>query len=168
MIKYSIIGLLLFCFVTISTSSFAVAETDYSEALRVGATGSKAETVDKCTVRATITRAELESVLGAGVTIKADANRLFTNTDIPSGTVIHNQRDVCVFSLIKLVGRWLSIVAGVLASIFIVLSGILFMRSGGDTEKAGKAKALLLSAIVGFLIAGFGGTILRLIANLLI
>ena len=166
MVKYSIIGLLLFCFVTISTSSFVVAEQiSPSEAAKIAATGSKEKVVDECTVRTSITQDELESVLGTGATVTIQSGSKVSS--VSSGTVLQNSRDVCVFSLVKLAGRWLSIVAGTLASIFIILAGILFMRSGEDKEKVGKAKALLLSSIVGFLIAALGTTLLRLIANLL-
>ncbi len=55
------------------------------------------------------------------------------------------------------------IIAGFLSAIFIVISGIQFINSGGNPEAAGGAKNRLTYAIVGFIICILSFAILQVV-----
>ena len=68
-----------------------------------------------------------------------------------------------IISLLGQVARFLIISSTIVAVIFIVWGGIMWMSSGSDTEKQKKAKALIQNGIIGALIVLAIGVIMQTI-----
>jgi lysylphosphatidylglycerol synthetase-like protein (DUF2156 family) len=62
---------------------------------------------------------------------------------------------------------WLLTAVGVICVIFIIIGGIRYATSGGDTEKVKKAKDTLLYALIGLAICILANVIVSLITNTL-
>lgn len=54
--------------------------------------------------------------------------------------------------LITLILTWLFAFAGVIAVIYLIYGGILYITAGGDAEKATKGRTALVNAIIGIVI----------------
>ena len=48
--------------------------------------------------------------------------------------------------------NWFLFVAGFLAVIYLIYSGILYVTAGGDTEKATKGRTTIINAVIGIVI----------------
>ena len=68
-----------------------------------------------------------------------------------------------VDSVIKSVVRILGIVAGIVAVIMIIVSGIKYITSGGDSSKIAGAKNALVYAIVGLIVVALSQVIVRFV-----
>lgn len=70
-----------------------------------------------------------------------------------------------VNALYGLVGRWyyslILPLGSVLAGIVILVAGIMYAASGGDSTKTGKAKELIIGAITGLILLVGAATIIR-------
>jgi len=69
--------------------------------------------------------------------------------------------------LVTVIINWLLGLAGALAVVAIIYSGIMYMMAGGDTEKAVTARKNLLWAIIGLIILFLSYVILGLVSQLL-
>jgi len=67
--------------------------------------------------------------------------------------------------VIKAVVEILSFVVGVVAIIMIVVSGLKFMTSGGDAQKAATAKTTLTYALVGLAVAALAQVLVRFVLS---
>lgn len=74
-----------------------------------------------------------------------------TQKEIKPSTIIGNVVSVMLF------------IVGALAVIFIIVSGIQFITSGGDTTKATKARQTLTYSIVGLIVAVLAYAIVRFV-----
>ena len=63
--------------------------------------------------------------------------------------------------------EWLFIIAAVLSLIFIILSGIQWITSGGDPSKIADAKKRLMYSIIGLIVVATAFLIVRLISSVL-
>lgn len=70
-----------------------------------------------------------------------------------------------VSSLLTVIIAWILYFAGILAFVFLVYSGILYVTSGGNTEQQKRAQQGLISAIFGIIIITLAYTILRAVSN---
>lgn len=68
--------------------------------------------------------------------------------------------------LIALIVYWMLVIAGALAFIFLVYSGILYITSGGNPETQKRAQSGLVSAIIGIIIIVLAYVIIRIAVNL--
>ncbi|QQS18971.1 hypothetical protein IPL68_02845 [Candidatus Saccharibacteria bacterium] len=68
-------------------------------------------------------------------------------------------------SVIKTVVRILGVVAGIVAVIMIIVSGIKYISSGGDSSKVASAKSALVYAIVGLFIVALSQVIVRFVLS---
>lgn len=66
-------------------------------------------------------------------------------------------------TVIRLVIRILSLIAGVAAVIMIVIGGLKYITSGGDSSKVASAKTSILYAIVGLIIVALAQFIVRFV-----
>ena len=71
-----------------------------------------------------------------------------------------------IFGLITLIITWLLYFAGVLAFIFLVVSGIMYITAGGNPEQSKKAQQGLINAIIGIIIITLAFVILRTVGNI--
>lgn len=71
-----------------------------------------------------------------------------------------------VSSFLTVVISWILYFAGILAFIFLVYSGILYITSGGSADQQKKAQSGLISAIIGIVIITLSYAILRAVNNL--
>lgn len=70
-----------------------------------------------------------------------------------------------VDSVIQTIVRVLGIVAGILAVIMIIVSGIKYITSGGDSSKIASAKNALVYALVGIVIVALSQVIVRFVLS---
>ena len=68
--------------------------------------------------------------------------------------------------LIETVARFLILISVVIAVIFIVWGGVMYMMAGDDTTKAGNAKTRIVNGIIGALVVLAVGLILQTLASL--
>ncbi|MFA4995900.1 MAG: hypothetical protein WC536_02010 [Patescibacteria group bacterium] len=68
---------------------------------------------------------------------------------------------VTIFGLVTLITTWLLYIAGVLAFIFLVVSGISYITAGGNPEQSKKAQQGLINAIIGIIVVALSFVILR-------
>jgi hypothetical protein len=69
---------------------------------------------------------------------------------------------------VKTIVNIISFIAGIVAVILIVLSGIRFMLSGGDSQGAASARNMLIYAIVGLAIVALSQAIVHFVLNAII
>jgi hypothetical protein len=65
--------------------------------------------------------------------------------------------------IIKVILNLLSVVAGIAAVVMIVVSGLRYTTSGGDTNRVASAKNALLYAVVGLVIVALSQIIVRFV-----
>lgn len=70
-------------------------------------------------------------------------------------------------ALIRRIANFLIIVAVVIAVIFIIWGGIMYMAARGNDEQAGKAKTTIFNGIIGAAVVLGVGVILQTLAGLL-
>ena len=105
--------------------------------------------------------------LGHPVTVLAlTPNQKAVCDAIGSGTdcvETDDQGGTKVDSVIKTIVKLLGFVAGMLAVIMIIVSGIKYVTSGGDSNKIASAKNTLVYAIVGIIIVALSQVIVRFV-----
>lgn len=70
-----------------------------------------------------------------------------------------------ITGLVTLIVTWLLYFAGVLAFIFLVISGITYITAGGNPEQAKKGQQGLINAIIGIIIVALSFAILRAVGR---
>ncbi|MCL5410726.1 MAG: hypothetical protein M1324_02620 [Patescibacteria group bacterium] len=70
-----------------------------------------------------------------------------------------------VTGLVTLIITWLLYFAGVLAFIFLVVSGIMYITAGGNPEQSKKAQQGLINAVIGIIIISLAFAILRAVGS---
>lgn len=68
--------------------------------------------------------------------------------------------------IIETIARFLIIVGVIIAVIFIIWGGIMYMTAGGDDAKAGDAKKRILNGVIGAAVVLGVGVILQTVAGL--
>lgn len=58
-----------------------------------------------------------------------------------------------VEDIIKNIVNWIAGIAALISALIIVIAGVMWATAGGDEEKQGKARKMLISGIVGLIIA---------------
>jgi type IV secretory pathway VirB2 component (pilin) len=61
--------------------------------------------------------------------------------------------------------NWLSVIAGVIAVIMIIIAGFRYITSAGDTNRVASAKNTLLWAVVGIVIIALAQMLVKLVIN---
>lgn len=89
---------------------------------------------------------------------------LNTPTPPTSGQALSLQE---IEDLVKRIAQFLIIVSVIIAVIFIVWGGILYMASRGDPEKAETAKSTIFNGIIGAAVVLGVGVILQTLAGLI-
>ena len=72
-----------------------------------------------------------------------------------------------IFDILLFVMGWIFRFAIAIGVIMIIISGLMYILSGGNSERAGKAIKLLLYTIIGIIIVALSWSILSIIRNLL-
>lgn len=67
--------------------------------------------------------------------------------------------------VIKSIVNLLTIIVGVVAIIMIIISGMKFVTSGGDSQKTASAKTTLIYAIVGLIVVALAQVIVRFVLS---
>lgn len=68
--------------------------------------------------------------------------------------------------LVETVARFLILISVVIAVIFIVWGGVMYMMAGDDTTKSGAAKTRIVNGIIGALVVLAVGLILQTLASI--
>jgi len=92
------------------------------------------------------------------------AGALPTPTPPTSGTALTLNE---IESLIRRIAQFLIIVSVIIAVIFIIWGGVMYMVARGDTEKAGAAKTTIFNGIIGAAVVLGVGVILQTLAGLI-
>lgn len=83
----------------------------------------------------------------------------------PSGGVCDDGSGKTITGVLRSVVNVLSAVAGVLAVIMIIVAGIKYTTSGGDSGKIASAKTTMVYAIVGVVVAALSQALVRAVLN---
>lgn len=68
-------------------------------------------------------------------------------------------------SLLATIINYISIFVGVIAVIMIIVGGLQYITSGGDSGKVGKAKTTIIYALVGLVVVALAQFIVRFVLN---
>ena len=98
------------------------------------------------------------------VLVLAVSTNLNTPTPPTSGTALTLNE---IEGLIRRVAQFLIIVSVIIAVIFIIWGGVMYMAARGDTEKAGAAKTTIYNGIIGAAVVLGVGVILQTLAGLI-
>ncbi len=71
-----------------------------------------------------------------------------------------------IFSVVSKVIEWALIAAGVIAFLYVLYGGFLYMTSGGDQTGANKGKATIFNAIIGIIIIALSYALVRFVVGL--
>ncbi len=82
-----------------------------------------------------------------------------------SGGVCDNGSRLTINDVLKTVVNVLSAVAGVIAVIMLVVAGLKYITSEGDSGKVNSAKSTLTYALVGVLVVALSQTLVRFVLN---
>jgi hypothetical protein len=82
------------------------------------------------------------------------------------GTIIFPSTKISSLTgLVSAIIDWLLVLAGALAVIAIIYSGLMYITSGGDTAKAENAKKNLIWAIIGVVVIALALVIVNTVVN---
>lgn len=76
-----------------------------------------------------------------------------------------NERGEGLSDVLKLVVQIISVIAGVAAVIMIIIGGLRYITSGGDSSKVASAKSAIIYAIIGLVIVALAQIIVRYVAD---
>ena len=82
---------------------------------------------------------------------------------------IGSQNTDATLTFSKIVGivmGWVLAIVAIIAFVYLIISGVNYITAGGDAEKATKARAGILNAIIGIVVVVLSYFILRFAANL--
>lgn len=83
-------------------------------------------------------------------------------TGLPGGTATN---DNYILPIIEKMVEFVAVIIASLAVLMIVVSGIMYMTSGGDAQKTETAKKIMVYAVIGFVIAVLAYAIVILIGT---
>jgi len=83
--------------------------------------------------------------------------------EIPTGTTITTQQ---ILILMQSIGGFLIVAGGILATITIIVTGIMYMLAGSNTQRLTTAKGMFKAGIIGALIIFSTGIIVNTIRSL--
>ena len=77
------------------------------------------------------------------------------------------QNQMSISSLVTMVIGWMAFVAGVLAVVYLIYSGILYLTAGGNPDQAKKGQQGIINAIIGLVIIALAFSIAWGVGNLI-
>lgn len=83
-----------------------------------------------------------------------------TGDDI-GGLIVPNENETTIGDFVTQIITWIMYIAGVLAFIYLVVSGITFITAGGNAEQAKKGQQGLIYAIIGIVVVILAYVILQ-------
>lgn len=105
----------------------------------------------------------LAIVMSASIIFGAIRVALIGNNSLTDDTIKNIDANELVTSLIQ----WVVGISGVVAAIFLVLGGVSYMTSSGDTTKLQKAKNTILYAIIGLVVVALAEIITAFVSNII-
>jgi len=81
---------------------------------------------------------------------------------VPAITDIETIQD-----LVQRIVLWVLIIAGVIAVLFLIGGGLLYLTAGGNPEQVQKAKTTLVNAIIGIIVIALAFAIYVVVINLI-
>ena len=106
------------------------------------------------------------SLLGVFTPVVSAANGINICSDGNENSVYcqnKNTGETQVNGIIKTIVEVLLMAVGAISIIMIVIGGILFALSSGDTQKAAKARSTILYAVVGLIVSVFASAIVNFV-----
>jgi len=67
--------------------------------------------------------------------------------------------------LMLLIGTWITYIAGAMAFIYLVYSGILYISAAGNPDQAKKGQQGIINAVIGIVIIVLAFTIIKVVEN---
>ena len=92
----------------------------------------------------------------------AGAN-LDVNTNCSSGGITDRDAELQINRIIKTVINFFSLIVGVVSVIMIIIGGLKYITSGGDSSNVTGAKNTILYAIIGLIIVALAQFIIRFV-----
>jgi len=81
------------------------------------------------------------------------------------GTCVNQEADTQVNDTIKLALNLFSAVVGIIAVVMIIVGGIQYITSGGDSGNVTKAKNTILYAVIGLVVVALAQIIVKFVLN---
>lgn len=79
-------------------------------------------------------------------------------------SVVSNKFDTVANTVTTLIG-WLLWVVGILAFVYLVYAGILYITANGNDEQAKKGQKGIINAVIGIIIVVLAGTIITMVTT---
>lgn len=81
----------------------------------------------------------------------------------PFGDELTKKRDV--YEIIKTVINWMLTLAGIIAVIFVIIGGYMYLTSAGNEEQSGKGRKTIINALIGLIIIILSYVIVNVIVS---
>lgn len=91
----------------------------------------------------------------------------FVFAAVQNATGLNNLSTKSVEEIIKGIVNWIAGIAALVSALIVVIAGIMWATAGGDEDRQGKARKLLISGIVGLVIALAALAIVNVVTGLL-
>ncbi len=66
-------------------------------------------------------------------------------------------------TILKAIQTWLTTIVGIIAAIFLIVGGLMYITAGGDQNRIAAAKATLTNAVIGIIIILLANSIIYII-----
>jgi uncharacterized membrane protein len=93
---------------------------------------------------------------------------MITSEDIKNLTIPIITSSLSTEELIARVANLFVVVAGIIAFIYLIYSGILYITSGSSPDQARKAQQGLINVIIGIIIIAISYLVIRVVGNLVV
>jgi len=93
---------------------------------------------------------------------------VFAQTDIATPPAVEPYSGTSVQDVVNLLAKlagWLLYVAGAIAVVFLIIGGVFYITSAGDADKSGKAKKIIVDALIGLVIIALSLLIVNLVTE---
>lgn len=80
-------------------------------------------------------------------------------------TVGTDSKSSSIGELVSTVVTWISLIVGILAFIYLIYSGIMYITAAGNPDQAKKGQQGIINAIIGVIICIFAYTIVSLVSK---
>jgi len=91
----------------------------------------------------------------------------FVSAAIQNATNMGNLSTKSVREIIESVVNWAAGIAALISALVIVIAGIMWATAGGDEDRQGSARKLLISGVIGLLIALAAFALTKVVTGLL-
>jgi hypothetical protein len=86
---------------------------------------------------------------------------------VPPITPVPIVGSVTLIELFTTVVRWLLLIAGIIAVLYLIFGGFQYLTAGGDSDRVTKAKTTIVNAIIGIIVIALAFAVYFAVTNFL-